>query len=106
MSQARDHAEHHWPVRPLRKRVAAGTPVMPVLLVSGIVSVDLLGGPGMLWLPLLATGPALAASTNGPRGVLCVGILAGVLCATLGTGHGVSGRELAVILSADGTVRT
>ena len=100
MSQARDHAEHHWPVPSLRKRVAAGTPVMPVLLVSGIVSVDLLGGPGMLWLPLLATGPALAASTNGPRGVLCVGLLAGVLGATLGTGHGVSGRELAVVLSA------
>ncbi|MEU1163352.1 hypothetical protein ABZ372_22845 [Streptomyces sp. NPDC005921] len=56
MSQARDHADDHWPVRPLRKRAAAGTPVIPVLLVAGIVSVDLLGGSGMFWLPLLALG--------------------------------------------------
>ena len=54
----------------------------------------------MIWLPLLAAGPALAATTNGPRGVLCVGLLAAVLGAVLGTRDGVPGRELAAVLSA------
>ncbi|MER5217361.1 PP2C family protein-serine/threonine phosphatase [Streptomyces sp. NPDC002838] len=81
-------------------QLAAGTPVLPVLTVSVIVLVDLVGGAGMIWLPLLAAGPALAATTNGPRGVLCVGLLAAVLGATLGTRDGVPGHELAAVLSA------
>lgn len=43
---------------------------------------------------------ALAATTGGPRGVLCVGILAAVLGATLGTRDGVPGHELTAVLSA------
>nr|WP_247195652.1 PP2C family protein-serine/threonine phosphatase [Streptomyces sp. GESEQ-35] len=54
----------------------------------------------MIWLPLLAAGPALAATTNGPRGVLCVGFLALVLGATLGTRDSVPARELAAVLTA------
>lgn len=115
MSQAQDHGDDHWPLRPFRKRVAgppasaprraasqlaAGIPVLPVLIVSGLVFVHVFGGSGMIWLPLLAAGPALAASTNGPWGVLCVGLLAAVLGATLGTTDGVPGRELAAVLSA------
>ncbi len=115
MSQARDHGGDHWPLWPFTKRaagrgasasrraaaqLAAGVPVVPVLVVSGVVIVDALGGSGMFWLPLLAAGPALAASTNGARGVLCVGFLAAVLGATLGTRHGVPGRQLAVVLSS------
>ncbi|MFE5486038.1 PP2C family protein-serine/threonine phosphatase [Streptomyces sp. NPDC056527] len=113
------HTREHEPTRPLRKhgvapgkvarkrlavQLASGTPVLPVLTVSVIVVVDLLGGAGLTWLPLLAAGPALAATTNGPRGVLCVGLLAGVLGATLGFRDGAPGRELAAVLSALGAV--
>jgi serine phosphatase RsbU (regulator of sigma subunit) len=71
-----------------------------VLIVSVVVVVDLVGGAGMIWLPLLAAGPALAAATSGPRGVLCVGLLAAALSAALGIRDGVPGRELAAVLSA------
>ncbi|MGW1725931.1 PP2C family protein-serine/threonine phosphatase [Streptomyces sp. NPDC002306] len=81
-------------------RLAAGTQVLPVVLVSAVVLGDLLGAAGMIWLPLLAAGPALAATTNGPRGVLCVGLLAVVLGATLGTREGVPRGELAAVLAA------
>ncbi|GAA2422856.1 PP2C family protein-serine/threonine phosphatase [Streptomyces coeruleofuscus] len=81
-------------------QLAAGTPVLPVLIVTVIALVDLAGGAGMIWLPLLAAGPALAATTNGPRGVLSVGFLAVALGATLGIRDGVPGRELAAVLSA------
>ncbi|MGY4981964.1 PP2C family protein-serine/threonine phosphatase [Streptomyces sp. 900105755] len=115
MRQARDHGGSHWPLRPLRKpgtgpgtpvprrafsQLAAGMPVAPVLIVLGIALLDVVGGSGMFWLPLLAAGPALAASTNGHRGVLCVGFLAAVLGATLGAREAGSGRELAAVLSA------
>ncbi|MGW3117641.1 PP2C family protein-serine/threonine phosphatase [Streptomyces sp. NPDC001107] len=103
MSQARDHDGGHWPIRSLRRAVAqlaAGAPVLPVLIVSVIVLADLAGGAGITWLPMLAAGPALAATTNGPRGVLCVGLLAAVLGAVLGTRNGVPSSELAAVLSA------
>ncbi|SOE07573.1 PP2C family protein-serine/threonine phosphatase [Streptomyces sp. Ag109_G2-15] len=111
MSQAR----HHWPMRLTSNRagrpraaahrraagqLAAGLPVLPVLIVTVIVLVDLTGGAGMICLPLLVAAPALAATTNGPRGVLCVGLLAAVLGALLGTRGGVPDRELAAVLSA------
>ncbi|MFF4837552.1 PP2C family protein-serine/threonine phosphatase [Streptomyces sp. NPDC001315] len=73
---------------------------MPVLIVCAVVLVDAFGVGGMIWLPLLAVGPALAATTNGPRGVLCVGVLAAVLGATLGTREGVPDSELAAVLTA------
>ncbi|MFH8798325.1 PP2C family protein-serine/threonine phosphatase [Streptomyces sp. NPDC017936] len=119
MSQARDHGDAHRPTRPFGKRetgsrtqarrrgaahLAAGTPVLPVLIVSVIVFVDLFGGAGTIWLPLLAAGPALAATTNGPRGVLCVGLLAAALGTALGTRDGVHDRDLVAVLSAVVTV--
>ncbi|MFF8973921.1 PP2C family protein-serine/threonine phosphatase [Streptomyces sp. NPDC014995] len=116
MSQARDHGGDHWPRRPFGKRadrsappdrhrravpqLAAGTPVLPALIVSAIVLADLVGGHGMTWVPLLAVGPALAATTNGPRGVLCVGLLAAALGATLDIRGGAPARELAVVVVA------
>ncbi|MFD8999605.1 PP2C family protein-serine/threonine phosphatase [Streptomyces sp. NPDC059582] len=127
MSEARDHRVAHQPMRPSRNlgeelgaydrgrtgsrtggrarigaavRSAAGPHVLPVVLVSVVVLGDLLGVAGMIWLPLLAAGPALAATTNGPRGVLCVGALAVVLGATLGTREGVPRGELVAVLSA------
>ena len=81
-------------------QLAAGRPVLPVLIVSVVVLADLAGGAGMIWLPLLAAGPALAATTSGLRGVLWVGLLAVALGATLGTRDGVPGSELAAVLSA------
>lgn len=80
--------------------VASGTPVLPVLIVLAVVLVDLCGGAGMIWLPLLAAGPALAATTSGPRGVFCVGLLAVVLGAVVGARDGVPGSELVAVLSA------
>ncbi|MEV0244757.1 PP2C family protein-serine/threonine phosphatase [Streptomyces sp. NPDC050674] len=75
-------------------------PVLVVLAVALVVSVDLAGGAGMIWLPLLAAGPALAATTSGPRGVLCVGSLAVALGVALGVRDGAPGRELTAVLSA------
>ncbi|WP_329269707.1 PP2C family protein-serine/threonine phosphatase [Streptomyces pseudovenezuelae] len=115
MSQARDHGGDPWLIRPFRNRVrgpgsaarkraaahlAAATRALPVLIVSVIVLVDVACEAGTIWLPLLAAGPALAATTGGPRGVLGVGLLAAVLGATLGTRDGVPGRELTAVLSA------
>ncbi|MGW4438780.1 PP2C family protein-serine/threonine phosphatase [Streptomyces sp. NPDC004596] len=71
-----------------------------MLIVVVIVLVDLLTGAGVPWLPMLAAGPALAATTNGPRGVLCVGLLAAALCAALSTVYRVPGREPAGVLCA------
>jgi serine phosphatase RsbU (regulator of sigma subunit) len=98
MSQARNHGGDHLPTRLFRSRVAG--PLLPVLTVLGIVLADLVGGAGMIWLPLLAAGPALAATTNGPRGVLCVGLLATALGATLGTRDGAPGHEVGAVLAA------
>ncbi|WP_217207278.1 PP2C family protein-serine/threonine phosphatase [Streptomyces sp. AC550_RSS872] len=95
MSQALYHGRDHWP-----RRLVATTPVLPVLIVATIVFVDLVCGSEMTWLPLLAVGPALAATTNGPRGVLCVGVLAAVLGAILGIRDDAEGHELAVVLAA------
>ncbi|MGW1981579.1 PP2C family protein-serine/threonine phosphatase [Streptomyces collinus] len=75
-------------------------PVLPVLVVAVVVLVGVIGGAGVVWLPLLAAGPALAATTNGPRGVLCVGMLAGVLGVAQGLRDEVPGRELAAVLAA------
>ncbi|MFI6850808.1 PP2C family protein-serine/threonine phosphatase [Streptomyces sp. NPDC050416] len=115
MSHTRDLGDDHWAVRPFSKRVAgaggsarrrvlarlaAGTPVLPVLIVTVVVLVDLAGGAGMIWLPLLAAGPALAATTNGPRGVLWVGLLAVVSGLTLGIRDGMPGGELTAVLAA------
>ena len=74
--------------------------ILPVLIVFAVVLGDFVGGAGTTWLPLLAAGPALAATTNGPGGVLGVGLLAGSLGAALGTWDGVPARELAAVLSA------
>lgn len=115
MTQAQDHSGDHGPMWSLRYRVAgpgwsarrraaaqvaAGAPAVPVLIVFAIVLVDHFGGAGMIWLPLLAAGPALAATTSGPRGVLSVGFLATVLATVLGARGGVPGRELSAVLSA------
>ncbi|MFE6525470.1 PP2C family protein-serine/threonine phosphatase [Streptomyces sp. NPDC057794] len=114
MSQARHHGGDHRPVRPFLDRVAgagsparrravahlaAGAPVLPVALVSVVVCADLADGAGTSWLPLLAAGPALAATTNGPRGVLCVGSLAVALGATLGRVDALTVRQLAALLA-------
>ncbi|MGY4997159.1 PP2C family protein-serine/threonine phosphatase [Streptomyces sp. 900105245] len=114
MSHTRDHGHGHRPGLPFGNQVgrsgswlrgraapqlAAGLPVLPVLVVVGIVIVDAVGGAGMICLPVLVVGPALAAATNGPRGVLLVGLLAAALGAALGS-DGLPGRELSALLVA------
>ncbi|MFD6823017.1 PP2C family protein-serine/threonine phosphatase [Streptomyces sp. NPDC059759] len=81
-------------------RVALGTPALPLLVVVAVALVDLTAGTSVVWLSLLAAGPALAAATSRPRGVLCVGLLAGTLAALLGLQGGVHGVEQAAVLSA------
>ncbi|MFE1928251.1 PP2C family protein-serine/threonine phosphatase [Streptomyces asoensis] len=102
MSHARNRdGDHHHPTllfRSFRHRVAG--PLLPVLILLVIMLVGLFGDAGMIWLPLLAAGPALAATTNGPRGVLCVGLLAGAVGATLGARAGAPGREVAAVLAS------
>ncbi|WP_443073284.1 PP2C family protein-serine/threonine phosphatase [Streptomyces sp. NBC_01451] len=99
MSQARHRGGDRWSLRAPRNRPSL-LPALPVLVVAAVVLGDLVGGTGTSWLPLLAAGPALAATTNGPRGVLCVGLLAGALAAALGDKSGVPGPEPAAVLSA------
>ncbi|MGW7422708.1 PP2C family protein-serine/threonine phosphatase [Streptomyces sp. NPDC054813] len=115
MSQAPHHDGDHASMRlfghrmagargPGRRR-ATGQPVpglslLPVLVIAVVVLVDNTGGAGMIWLPLLAAGPALAAATNGPRGVLGVGFLAVALGSTLGMEQNVPAGEVAAVLSA------
>ncbi|WP_107087915.1 PP2C family protein-serine/threonine phosphatase [Streptomyces sp. XY152] len=86
----RARAVAHW---------AAGTPALSVLIVCAVVFVDLVGGTGTVWLPLLAAGPALAAATSRPAGVLGVGLLAALLGAGIGVRRGMAASELAVVLS-------
>ncbi|MFI7412139.1 PP2C family protein-serine/threonine phosphatase [Streptomyces sp. NPDC049627] len=95
MSDALHHGRDHWP-----RRLVAAAPVLPILIVSAFALVDLIGGSGMTWVPLLATGPALAATTCGPRGVLYVGLFAAALSVTLGIRGGARGSELAIALAA------
>lgn len=113
MSQAREHGSEHWRKRTFKNRsigsgsagrkraahLAFGTPVLPLLIVGAIVLVDLAGGAGMVWLPLLAAGPALAATTSRPYGVFYVGLLAAALSVMLGIRDGVPGDELAAVVS-------
>ncbi|MEW2162717.1 PP2C family protein-serine/threonine phosphatase [Streptomyces sp. NPDC007084] len=80
--------------------LAFGTSTLPLLVVVTVVLVDLTGGTGVIWLSVLAAGPALAAATSRPCGVLCVGLLAGVSSALLGVRDGVPAEELAAVLSA------
>ncbi|MEU0171677.1 PP2C family protein-serine/threonine phosphatase [Streptomyces iakyrus] len=119
MSHARDLGGGHRPARPFSVRVAgagtsarkralaqlaAGTPVLPALVVFVVMLSGLADGAGMIWLPLLVAGPALAATTNGPRGVFWVGFLTALLGALLGIRDGVPGRELTAVLAALVTV--
>ncbi|WP_189712230.1 PP2C family protein-serine/threonine phosphatase [Streptomyces phaeofaciens] len=99
MTQAREHGGDHRPTRLFRSSAAAA-PLLPVLIVLVVLLLDLADGAGMIWLPLLAAGPALAATTNGPRGVLCVGLLAAGLGAALGIRDVVPGPALAAVLGA------
>ncbi|MCH5675231.1 PP2C family protein-serine/threonine phosphatase [Streptomyces gilvus] len=99
MSQAREQLASQ-----AREQLTHWVCALPVLIVCVVVLADLAGGAGMIWLPLLAAGPALAATTNGPRGVLSTGLLAVVLGASLGTRDRVPGEELAAVLSALVTV--
>ncbi|MGW7524250.1 PP2C family protein-serine/threonine phosphatase [Streptomyces sp. NPDC054783] len=112
MLQAREHGGDHAPTRLFRncvaeardpgRRCAAGQLAagLPVLVVAVVALVDVAVGGGLVWLPLLAVCPALAAATNGPRGVLGVGLLAVATGAALGTGYGVPAGELAGVLAA------
>ncbi|GAA2604112.1 PP2C family protein-serine/threonine phosphatase [Streptomyces tubercidicus] len=74
--------------------------VVPVLIIAAVAVLALAGGTGMSWLPLLAVGPALAAATSGPWGVLRIGALAVGLGAAVGVHAGTPDRELAIVLSA------
>lgn len=100
MSQARNHDLYRHRVAGAVLPMLPVLPALPVLIVFLVVLGDLLGGAGMIWLPLLAAGPALAAATNGPRGVLCIGLLAAGLGATLGIRDDAPGPELAAVLAA------
>ncbi|WP_435879959.1 PP2C family protein-serine/threonine phosphatase [Streptomyces werraensis] len=118
MSHARQHGRDQSPIRPYphglkcfrspRARACAHwvaeTPALPVLILCIIVSIDMAAGTGRIWLPLLATGPALAAATSRPRGVLGVGALAIALGASIAYRHDMALPHLAVVLAALVTV--
>ncbi|MFS4093720.1 PP2C family protein-serine/threonine phosphatase [Streptomyces sp. AF1A] len=97
-----EHMDDIW--RSVRRCLAgplsAGMCLLPVLVVVVVALLDVAVGAGMPWLPLLAAGPALAASTNGPRGVLCVGVLAVSMGVALAVRHAAPAREPAAVVSA------
>ncbi|MFD7877426.1 PP2C family protein-serine/threonine phosphatase [Streptomyces sp. NPDC059766] len=92
MTQARGSTRRPAAARPTAKAV------LPVLLVAVVVFAELIED-GMIWLPLLVAGPALAATTNRPRGVLLVGFLALVFGSILGARADVPDGELAAVLA-------
>ncbi|MFJ7113866.1 PP2C family protein-serine/threonine phosphatase [Streptomyces albogriseolus] len=114
MSHARQHGRDRSPIRPYPRGIqrlrspctrafahcVAETPALPVLILCVIVSIDMTAGTGRIWLPLLATGPALAAATSRPRGVLGVGALASLLGAGIAYRHDMDVAHLAVVLAA------
>ncbi|MFI0809234.1 PP2C family protein-serine/threonine phosphatase [Streptomyces echinatus] len=115
MTQARHHGGDRAPLRlfgnrtagaleAVRRRtagpLAAVLPLLPVLVVAVVVLIDVAARAGVPWLPLLAAGPALAAATNGPRGVVCVGLLAVAMGTALSVWHAVPPREPAAVVSA------
>ncbi len=114
MSHARQHGRDRSPIRPYPRGIqrlrspctrafahcVAETPALPVLILCVIVSIDMAAGTGRIWLPLLATGPALAAATSWPRGVLGVGALASLLGAGIAYRHDMDVAHLAVVLAA------
>ncbi|MFF7111625.1 PP2C family protein-serine/threonine phosphatase [Streptomyces albogriseolus] len=114
MSHARQHGRDRSPIRPYPRGIqrlrspctrafahcVAETPALPVLILCVIVSIDMAAGAGRIWLPLLATGPALAAATSRPRGVLGVGALASLLGAGIAYRHDMDVAHLAVVLAA------
>ncbi|WP_374334216.1 PP2C family protein-serine/threonine phosphatase [Streptomyces sp. DH20] len=118
MSHARQHGRDRSPIRPYPRGIqrlrspctrafahcVAETPALPVLILCVIVSIDMAAGTGRIWLPLLATGPALAAATSRPRGVLGVGALASLLGAGIAYRHDMDVAHLAVVLAALVTV--
>ncbi|MFJ9468000.1 PP2C family protein-serine/threonine phosphatase [Streptomyces caniferus] len=79
-----------------RRHYTAG---VPVLIIAAVALLAFSGGTGMSWLPLLAVGPALAAATSGPWGVIRIGVLAVALGAALGVHGGAPGTEQAIVLS-------
>ncbi|WP_328404665.1 serine/threonine-protein phosphatase [Streptomyces sp. NBC_00390] len=72
----------------------------PALIVTAVAFLALATGAGMAYLPLLAVGPALAAATCRPCGVLGTGILAVTLGTALGTRGDAPAGEQAILLSA------
>lgn len=113
MTHARDHQHDLWPTWQLTKqltshlaepstqgltrRPATG---VPVLIVCAVALLALTGGTGPSWLPLLAVGPALAATVSRPWGVIRIGVLAVALGVALGTLGGAPAHDQAIVLSA------
>ncbi|WP_246103194.1 PP2C family protein-serine/threonine phosphatase [Streptomyces piniterrae] len=69
------------------------------MIVLAVALLALFSGAGITWLPLLAIGPALAAATSKPWGVLRIGVLAVALGAALGIHGGAPGRDQAIVLT-------
>ncbi|MCX4825360.1 serine/threonine-protein phosphatase [Streptomyces sp. NBC_01142] len=126
MSHAREHQRDRRPTwKPGKRAVGSGAPArpdegrgaasattalvhspaaalrgVPALVVSGVAFLALVGGAGIAWLPMLAVGPALAAATSRPWGVVRIGFLAVALGAVLGSRGEEPGRDQAIVLSA------
>ncbi|MFI9586076.1 PP2C family protein-serine/threonine phosphatase [Streptomyces sp. NPDC052236] len=112
MCHARDHQRDHRPTwQPdkgfTKRRSGSGSraaahlaPGVPILLICAVALVAFISGASASWLPLLAVGPALAAATSRPWGVLRIGFLAAALGAVLGARGGAPGHEQSIALSA------
>ncbi|MEU4892349.1 PP2C family protein-serine/threonine phosphatase [Streptomyces sp. NPDC044780] len=79
-------------------------PAVPVLIICGVVSLALVTSGGLGWLPMLAVGPALAAATCRPWGVLRTGLLAITMSGLLGAWGGEQPRTLAIMVATPAAV--
>ncbi|GAA4496675.1 PP2C family protein-serine/threonine phosphatase [Actinoallomurus oryzae] len=66
---------------------------LPFVVMAIVAVVDLLEGPTLGYLPLLALGPAFASLRRGVRGALLVGLISVVLCVVLAAYDGVLGHR-------------
>jgi serine phosphatase RsbU (regulator of sigma subunit) len=66
---------------------------LPFAVMAVVTFIDLLAGPRLGYLPLLALGPAFASLRSGVRGAALVGVLSIVLCVLLAAYDGVLGHR-------------
>ncbi|MDX3854324.1 PP2C family protein-serine/threonine phosphatase [Streptomyces sp. AK02-01A] len=83
----------HRSIPELPRGIAIASAIIPYVLVAAYSLAALLTGPGLRWLSMLATAPALAAARYGPYGVVAFGAASFVIAVMLGLRPGSPSME-------------